>query len=268
MKSFQNTFVEDCLRIRAASPLIHNITNYVAMQFSANALLAVGASPIMSSEPREMEELVSSCNALVINIGCLEASQIEAMHIAAAKAAALGKPWVLDPAGAGASRLRTETALALIKQYKPTVIRGNASEMLALSGAEAESRGVDATHPSSAAMEAARELALTYSCVVSTSGETDYITDGKSILCINNGDPLMTRVTAMGCVASAITAAFCAVQPDALAASAEAMALMGVAGEKAKASSNGTGSLQTAFLDILSTAEPEALAAVIKWGEI
>ena len=263
MNSFQKNFPEDCRRIRAASPLVLNITNYVAMNFSANALLAAGASPLMSSEPSEMKELVSLCNSLVINIGCLDSTQIKAMKIAAECASDMHKPWVLDPAGAGASVLRTETA-TLLSSLGPSVIRGNASEMLSLCGGKASGRGVDSTEESACAVRAAKHLALKYGCIVSVSGASDYITDGHATVCIHNGNPLMTKVTAMGCVASAMTAAFCAVNGNSLEAAAEAMALMGVTGERACVECKGTGSLQTVFLDMLCSHVPEETAAEIK----
>ena len=255
-------FVQDCRSIRERSPLILNITNYVAMNFTANALLAIGASPLMSSESGEMDELVELCSALVINIGCLEKAQIEAMQTAAAAAERLGRPWVLDPAGAGASRLRTQTALELAAR-RPAVIRGNAAEILCLAGASVASRGVDSAVAGEMAVEAGRELAQRYGTVVSISGPRDYITDGAEVVCVGNGSPLMPRVTAMGCAASAVTGAFAAVEADKLQAAAGAMALMGVAGGLAASAAAGTGSLATGFIDILSTLQPEEAEKLI-----
>ncbi|MCQ2168426.1 MAG: hydroxyethylthiazole kinase [Bacteroidales bacterium] len=258
-------FVEDCRLIRRTAPVIHNITNYVAMSMSANALLAIGASPLMSSESSEIEDISRISSALVINIGCLEERQKEAMKIAARVASISGKPWVLDPAGAGASRFRTDTARELAEMYGPSVIRGNASEIMALDGLDVASRGVDSAHGSKAALEAATHVAREFRTVVSVSGETDYITDGQKLIGICNGNAMMPVVTAMGCTASAITAAFASVDGNFLRAAAFAMALMGVAGEKAAAISPGPGSLAMNFTDALYGLEPEEAAELIRY---
>lgn len=244
------SFASDCRRIREQSPLILNITNYVAMSSSANALLSIGASPLMSSEEAEMSELVIRSDAVVINIGCLEKPQIEAMMVAARTASLLGRPWVLDPAGVGASRLRTDTVRDLVALH-PTVIRGNASEILCLAGAGASGKGVDSADDSGAAVEAGRKLAAETGAIVSISGPTDYITDGQEVISIAGGSPLMPQVTAMGCVASAITGAFAAVAEDPLSAAAEAMALMAEAGEAAAALASGPGTFASLFIDSL-----------------
>ena len=257
-------FAEDCRLIRATAPLIHNITNYVAMGFSANALLAVGASPLMSSEPDEMEDISAISSALVINIGCLEQGQMKAMGIAAEAAMKSRKPWVLDPVGAGASRLRTETAAELLHRFRPSVVRGNASEILALCGIPARSRGVDSAEESKDAVRHAMELARKCGTVVSVSGPVDYITDGQEVNSVCNGSPLMPSVTAMGCTASALTAAFLAVDADTLEAASCAMALMGVAGEKAAAESDGPGSLTVKFIDTLYNLNPEEAYGMIR----
>ncbi len=257
-------FTDDCRLIRATAPLIHNITNYVAMEFSANALLAVGASPLMSSEPEEMEEISGISSALVINLGCLEKRQMEAMRIAAEAAHGSGKPWVLDPVGAGASRLRTDTAIELLRRFRPSVVRGNASEIMVLAGASSRPHGVDSADGSLEALEHAKAVANEYGTVVSVSGPVDYITDGESVASIHNGSPLMPCVTAMGCTASALTAAFLAVDSDSLSAASCAMALMGVAGERAVAESDGPGSLRVRFIDTLYNLKPEEAETLIR----
>lgn len=262
------TFTEDCLRIHRQFPLVHNITNYVAMNLSANALLAIGASALMSSEPEEMSEIVTTCDALQINLGCLEKRQVEAMVVAARTANALGKPWVLDPVGVGISRLRTETTRMLIARYNPVVIRGNASEIMFLAGADAIPRGVDATTESHLAVEHAVRLAKETGAVVSVSGLVDYITDGTEIFSIFNGSPMMSQVSAMGCTASAITAAFLAVDDIPLYAATNAMALMGIAGERAAAESAGPGSLVANFIDLLAGLDPEEAANSIRYEQI
>ena len=246
------SFVRDCDAIRAQSPLVHCITNYVAMEVNANALLAIGASPLMSFCAEEMEEIAAISSAVVINIGCLDRFEIEAMKIVAAAAHRLGKPWVLDPVGAGASRIRTQTSLDLIRECHPAVIRGNASEIMAVAGAQIVSRGVDSANSTADARECAILLAKNSGAVVSVSGATDFITDGTRAVTVRNGHPVMSRITAMGCTATAVTGAFAAVDPDAFKAAANAMAMMGLAGEAAAAKASGTGSVGVAFMDELS----------------
>ncbi len=265
-------FVVDCNAVRKQSPLVHNITNYVAMNIAANGLLAIGASPLMSFCPEEMEEIVGISSALAVNIGCLDSQQIDAMHKAAAAANAQGKVWVLDPVGAGASDLRTRTALELIAKYKPTVIRGNASEIMFLAKAlgfnseNISSRGVDSSVATSAAEESAMMLAKHTGAVVSVSGAVDFITDGRNAGTISNGSPLMPLVSALGCTATAITAAFVAAGKDRFLAAWNAMALMGVAGDIAAKSTNGagTGTFAVKFIDALSTFNAEKEAERIK----
>lgn len=257
-------FIEDCFLIKKQSPLVHNITNYVAMNIAANGLLAIGASPLMSFCEEEMEEIVGISSALVINIGCLDRNEIAAMRVAARTAHNLSKPWVLDPVGVGASNIRTSTAIELIRNYRPTIIRGNASEIMCLAGESIDSKGVDSSNSSSDAISAAKSLAKTSGAVISVSGETDYITDGERLESITNGSPLMAKVTAMGCTASALTGAFAAVDNDAFCAALNTMALMGVAGELALAKSNGSGSLAVNFIDELNNFNAEEAAKLIR----
>ncbi len=249
-------FTGDCLAVRKESPLILNITNYVAMNFSANALLAIGASPIMSVCKEEIEELVHLCSSLVLNIGCPDPEQVEIMELAARTASSAGKPWVLDPVGAGASRFRTTTCMTLAGDSGPSVIRGNASEIMALAGMDIRSRGVDSSCCSDMAVEAAKTVAERYGTIVSVSGPVDYITDGSRVETVSNGNGIMPRVTAMGCTASALTAAFLAVDGDVLTASVNAMLMMGLAGEAAASHSRGTGTFAVAFIDELSNFNP------------
>ncbi|WP_035485884.1 hydroxyethylthiazole kinase [Geminicoccus roseus] len=244
--------------IRTRRPLVHNITNYVVMNSTANALLAVGASPAMVHAAEEVEEFVGIADALVVNIGTLSTPWITAMELAAARALALGKPWVLDPVGAGATRLRTDTGRALLA-HRPSLIRGNGSEIMALAGAGAATRGVDSTAGSDLALDAARRLAGETGAVVVVTGATDHVTDGRQTLSCANGDARMTRVTGLGCSLSALTAACLAVEPDRLLAGLAACAILGVAGEIAADTSNGPGSLQVAILDRLAGLDPVTL---------
>jgi hydroxyethylthiazole kinase len=241
----------DLRAVRERAPLVHNVTNLVVMQQTANALLAIGASPIMAHAEAELDELLQLAGALVLNIGTLDPAWIAAMERASAAARGRALPIVLDPVGAGASRLRTETALRLLSRGGVTVLRGNASEILALAGAAGATRGVDSTHPSDAAREAARDLAVRYGCAVAVSGAVDHCLDATREVRVHNGVALMARITGMGCTASALCGAFCAVQPDALRAAVDAMAVMGVAGELAFAAARGPGTMAASFLDAL-----------------
>ncbi len=237
--------------IRAQAPLVHNITNYVVMNNTANALLALGASPVMAHAVEEVEAMVRLSRALVINIGTLSPPWVHAMSAAAREAAGLGIPIVLDPVGCGATPYRTQTALNLIDLARPAVIRGNASEIRALARSAGNTKGVDSLHAPEEVLDDAIGLARALGCVVSVSGPTDIVVAGDRVARIDNGDPLMTRVTGMGCTASAVTGAFLAVEPEVFEAAIQAMAVMGVAGELAAAGANGPGSFQVRFLDAL-----------------
>ena len=241
----------DVEAVRHRSPLVHSITNYVVMNNTANALLAIGASPVMAHWVAEMEEMTAIASALVINIGTLDDQWIEGMIAAGVAASKRGTPIVLDPVGAGATSQRTATALRIIDECKPTIIRGNGSEIMALVDASVKSKGVDSSAASSDALGAAKELALGSGAVVVISGPTDYITDGQRVETISNGNPIMTSVTGMGCTATAMVGAFAAVNPDPMEAAMHAMAVMGIAGQRAAAYSKGSGSMQLNFLDEL-----------------
>jgi len=221
------------------------------MNTTANTLLALGASPIMAHARDEVEELVAVAGALVLNIGTLSPAWIEAMEAAGVTAAARGVPVVLDPVGAGASRLRTTTALRLIERTRPRVVRGNASEILALVGG-AGGKGVDAAHAVDEARSAAAELARRTNGVVAVTGAEDYVTDGQRAVRVANGDPWMGRITGSGCAATAVTGAFLAVEPSALAAAAAALIIFGIAGELAAVDCPGPGSFQVRLLDALA----------------
>ncbi|MBN1827909.1 MAG: hydroxyethylthiazole kinase [Deltaproteobacteria bacterium] len=237
--------------IRLNSPLIHNITNYVVMNTTANALLAIGASPVMAHAEEEVEEMAGIAQALVINIGTLSSRWVESMFIAARTARKRDIPVIVDPVGAGATRYRTETVRRLLQATPPAIIRGNASEIMALALQDASTKGVDSLAGSPAAVNAARGLAAEFGGVVCISGAVDIIIGGSKTVHILNGHPLMSRVTGLGCTATALCGAFAAVERDYAAAAAQAMALMGIAGEIAAKRSSGPGSMQFHFLDIL-----------------
>jgi hydroxyethylthiazole kinase len=257
------TIWSDIMTIREKTPLIHNITNYVVMNNTANALLALGASPVMAHAVEEVTDMVGLAGALVVNIGTLSEPWIKAMEKALIKAKEIGVPIVLDPVGAGATPYRTKTLLNLLSLVDPTVIRGNASEILAITGAETRTKGVDSVASSGSALDAARRLSGAHRCSVCVSGEQDLIVEGDHIVTIHNGHPMMPRVTGLGCTASALCGAFLAVNTSSLAAASHAMAVMGIAGEIAGEEVHGPGSFQVRFLDALYTlSEPDINARV------
>ena len=243
--------------IAARCPLVQNITNYVSMDIAANALLAVGASPVMVWAAEETPELAPHIDALVINTGTLSKQAADAMRTAAMAAAQNGKPWLLDPVGVGSLTLRNETVLALLR-HKPSIVRGNASEIIAvarlcgLTGNAAAPRGVDSTSATAEAEGSAMRLAEHLQCTVAATGAVDIVTDGAAILRLANGDPVMTRVTALGCSLSSVMGAFLAVAETPFEAAVAALALYGVAGDLALAESKGPASFRVAFLDWLA----------------
>jgi hydroxyethylthiazole kinase len=251
---------DDVQKIRARSPLVLNITNYVVMNTTANALLALGASPVMAHALDEAEDMARIAQALVINIGTLSTHWVEAMFKAGRVARERGIGIVLDPVGCGATPYRTETAQRLMREVRPAVVRGNASEIRALLRSGGNTKGVDSQDDPDDVAADARELARTAGCVVSVSGRVDLITDGMNVARVANGHALMPRVTGMGCTASAITGAFLAVNPDCFAAATHAMGVMGVTGELAGIGAAGPGSFQLNFLDVLYQLDEAHLA--------
>jgi len=238
----------------------------VVMNNTANALLAAGASPIMAHAHAEVEDMVALCSATVINIGTLDEYWIESMLKAAAKANAIGKPWVLDPVGAGATAFRDDSAAQLL-EYRPTVIRGNASEIMALAKASlTQTKGVDSVHQSTEAVAAAQWLNQNVGSVVCISGAIDVIVSGADTILLKNGHPLMQQVTGLGCSASALVGAFVGTEPDnPFYATAAAMSVLGVAGELAEKQSAGPGSLQVNLLDKLYNLTQEDFYALLNW---
>ena len=260
----------DVGRIRAEAPLVHNITNYVVMNSTANALLALGASPVMAHALEEVEEMTGLARALVLNIGTLSAPWVVAMLQAGRAANKKGIPVILDPVGSGATRLRTATAQRLCDEAWPTIIRGNASEIASLAGAAAGpgqgTKGVDSTRASEETVELACELARRRHCVVVVSGPTDIVVgaDAGAVIRIANGHPLMSRITGMGCAATALIGAFAAVNASPLQAAAHAMAVMGIAGEIAAEKAAGPGSMQVHFLDALYQVKEKEITKRVK----
>ena len=244
---------DDLETIRRNSPLVHNITNYVVMNTTANALLAIGASPVMAHAEPEVAEMTEIASALVLNIGTLSDPWIKSMLEAGRKAEEKNIPVVLDPVGAGATEYRTETAHRIISTVHPSIIRGNASEIMAMADHSIETKGVDSTNASDEAIDAAKILNEKTGSVICISGKYDYIVcnKGNDLIKITNGDAMMPNVTGMGCTASALCGAFAAVNPQYEKAAAHAMAVMGIAGEIAGKKAKGPGSFQTDFIDTL-----------------
>jgi hydroxyethylthiazole kinase len=250
--------------LRQQAPVVHNITNYVVMNSTANALLAIGASPVMAHAEEEMADMVGIASALVINIGTLSKEWVKSMFKAAEAAAKRGIPIVIDPVGAGATPYRTATVQALLGAVRPAIIRGNASEIMAVCGAQAKTKGVDSSAGSGDAVSAAQSLNGSSGAVVCVSGATDYIVGGNQIRKIANGHPMMTRVTGLGCTATALCGAFAAVNRDYAQAAAQAMVVMGIAGEMAAQGAPGPGSLQVRFLDALYQLDREGIERRIR----
>lgn len=247
--------------VRSEAPLVHNITNFVVMNNTANALLAVGASPAMVHATEEVEEFTGLSRALVINIGTLSPAWVAAMKLSITRAVEHGIPWILDPVGAGATAYR-RAAAADLSRRSPRVIRGNASEILTLAAANpVAGKGVDSRHGADTAVDAAHELARETGAVVAVTGTVDYVCDGSRTARIVSGDPLMARVTGLGCSATAITAAFLAVESDALVATAAALTAFGAAGKAAAKQAHGPGSLQMRLLDTLYALDRPMLLA-------
>jgi hydroxyethylthiazole kinase len=221
------------------------------MNTTANALLALGASPVMAHAEEEVEEMTAIARSLVINIGTLSAPWIAAMFKAGHAARRNARPIVLDPVGVGATAFRTDTARKLLAGVLPAIVRGNASEIRALAYEERSTRGVDSAHASEDAAKAANEISTRYGCVVATSGAVDLIVSGGATSRVFNGDAVMPRVTGMGCTASALAGAFAAVNPSAHDAAVNAMAVMGIAGEMAADGAGGPGTFLPRFLDAL-----------------
>jgi hydroxyethylthiazole kinase len=251
--------------LRSTKPLVHQITNYVVMNETANATLALGALPVMAHAREEVEEMTGIASALVLNIGTLSEHWIEAMLLAGKAAARRGIPIVLDPVGAGATRYRTETARRILDEVDVTVLRGNAGEVATLVGVAAEVRGVESLGAGGDPAELAREAARRLGLVASVTGPVDNVSDGARVIKVANGHELLGAVSGTGCMSSALTGCFLAAKPSApLEAAAEALAAFGVAGEDAAAGANGPGSFHAALYDALWNLDPATLDARIR----
>ncbi len=260
-------------RVRRAKPLVHHITNVVVANLTANATLAAGALPVMAHAIEEAADMAGAADALVLNMGTPTTATVEAMVAAGRAANAKGIPVVFDPVGAGATPFRDRTAATILRQVNVTLVRGNSAEIAFLAGIRAEIRGVEATAATVGQGLAPAELAplaaARLQTVVAVTGPRDYVGDGRRLAVVDNGHPMMARITGSGCTATAIVAAFCAVEPDAVVAAASALAYLGAAGELAAAASRGPGSFQVNWLDELANLTPAKLAelAAISWKE-
>lgn len=243
--------------LRARRPLVHQITNYVVMNETANATLSLGALPVMSHAPQEVEEMAAAAGALVLNIGTLSEHWVAAMLLAGRATRA---PIVLDPVGAGATRYRTDTARRLLDELEITVVRGNAAEVATLAGRQAEIRGVESIDADGSAADLAREAARALGTVVSVTGPTDHVSDGERVVAIANGHELLGTVSGTGCMSTAVTASFLAAKPsEPVEAAAEALVAFGVAGEDAARGANGPGTFHAALYDALYNLDPGSL---------
>lgn len=246
--------------MQAGNPLVHCITNYVAMSIAANTLLAAGASPAMVHTPEESGDFAAIASALTVNIGTLSPHWVEGMKKAIDAANSAQKSWVLDPVAHFATPYRAATTQELLAMG-PTIIRGNASEIMALAGEASAGQGVDSGDAVSAAEGAARALAKKHSCVVAITGEIDFVCDANHELRVTGGSPLMSQITAMGCSLTALMGAFAAVEEDKLIAAAAALAMFGEVGEQTAKAAKGPGSFAWQFLDGLASLKAEDIAA-------
>lgn len=244
--------------IRAAPPLVHCLTNVVAANFTANALLALGASPVMIEDADEATEVAAAADAVVVNLGTMDPARAAGMHAAATAARQSATPWLLDPVGVGAAGMRTRVAAEMV-DLGPTAVRGNASEILVLAGRSGRGRGVDAAHEATDAIPAAEDLAARLDAPVAISGPVDVVTDARRSARLSGGAPVMGRVTAMGCALGAVMAAFLAAAPrtgdDAFTAVVAGSAVVGATGAAAADDAAGPGSFVPLWLDRLSAPE-------------
>jgi len=246
--------------LRERKPLVHQITNYVVMNETANATLALGALPVMAHAREEVEEMVGLASALVLNIGTLSEQWIEAMLLAGGGASARGIPVILDPVGAGATAYRTDSARRILGEVRVTVLRGNPGEVATLVGTDAEVRGVESMASGLESAELAREAGRKLGLVASVTGPVDHVSDGKRALAVANGHPLLAAVTGTGCISSALTGCFLAAKPEEpLEAAAEALAALGVAAEDAADGAAGPGTFHARLYDALAALDPDTL---------
>ncbi len=257
-------------KVRQKRPLIHHITNYVTAGDCANMVLAAGASPVMADDPAEAAEMTHLATALVLNLGTLDGRKIESMKRSGKAAADKKIPIILDPVGCGATRFRTETAKMLLAVVHPQVVRGNVSEIAALYDGSARTEGVDAAETDQGRNHQllAESAAQLWHCVVAVTGPVDVVTDGTRTALIRNGCAMMSCMTGTGCMASSLSAIFCAVHKDYFEAASAALVYMGLCGEEASQNSAGSGSFRSALFDAASNMTGERLQEGAKCDEM
>lgn len=243
--------------VREQSPLVHNMTNVVVTNFVANGLLAVGASPVMAYAKEEVSDMVRLARALVLNIGTLNETDVEAMIIAGKAANEVNIPVIFDPVGAGATAYRTKTAQRILQEVNVSILRGNASEIASVAGEQVRTKGVDAGDVQGDVVHVAKKAARTFRCTVVVTGKDDIVTDGERVTIVSNGDAMLTKVTGTGCLLSAVLGAFASVGENVIESSVAALAYYGVVAEKAAKHAKAPGAFQLAFLNALyeTTAE-------------
>lgn len=258
----ENEFAGLITKLQQVKPLVHNMTNVVVTNFTANGLYALGASPVMAYAPEEVADMAAQAGALVLNIGTLSREQVDAMILAGQAANAAGVPVLLDPVGAGATRFRTESSLRILREVRISLLRGNAAEIAQLLGENLAIKGVDAGENSGADQAGiGRKAAKQFGSVVAVTGKVDVITDGSISRIISGGDALLTQVTGTGCLLTSVLGAFAAVEPDLRRAGTAGLAFYGAAASRAaeRTAALGPGSFQTAFLDELAKLHPHSL---------
>ncbi|WP_420490658.1 hydroxyethylthiazole kinase [Neobacillus drentensis] len=255
----KNSLYVSLEKVRKVNPLVHNITNVVVTNFTANGLLALGASPVMAYAAEEVADMAKIASSLVLNIGTLNPQTVNSMIIAGKSANESDVPVIFDPVGAGATRYRTETAQKIMSEVRVSVIRGNAAEIANVVGEDWEIKGVDAGDAKGNIIDLAITAAQKLNCLVVITGKEDVITDGKTTYLVNNGHPIMTKVTGMGCLLTSVIGAFAGVEKDLMTASVAALTYYGIAAEKAaaKTAEQGPGSFQIEFLNQLSLISSE-----------
>jgi len=264
--------VEDLLaKVREKGPLVHNITNYVTVNDCANALLAIGASPIMADDIKETESITSISSALVINIGTLNERIVASMLASGKKANELNIPVIFDPVGAGASEFRNDTTKEILNQVKVNTLRGNLSEISFIAGLSASTKGVDVSEEDSGndAVVIAKSVAKKYNCVVAITGAVDVISNGEKVIRISNGHKMLSKVTGTGCMASALVGAFAGAEDNYLTAAVAGVACMGIAGEIAYIAAHeiGLATFHIAIIDAISKLNGEIIEEMARFDE-
>lgn len=254
-------------KLQRTRPMVHHVTNFVVMNDTANVTLHVGASPVMAHALEEVEEMTSMADAVVLNLGTLEPDWVEAMILAGKKAAERGIPAILDPVGAGATSYRTAASRRVLEEARPAVVRGNPGEIGTLAGAGGEVKGVDSLGEPENLGEVAREVAARWGCAVAVTGKRDWVADGERLLALDNGHAWLTTLTGTGCMVTAVTGAFAAVEPDRVLAAVSALACFGVAAELAAERAAGPGSFKVELFDALFNLTPERLADNLRLGD-